>query len=468
MNAQILKSILWFNLIFFIILSGCKNQTTSNEDITINADMTRLESNKNAVKEWKDMRFGMFIHWGPCTVEGVEIGWSRGVTAKSVKAYDQMYKRFNPVNFNADEWVKIAKATGMKYITIISKHHDGFCMWDTKHTNHNIMNSPFGRDVIKELSEACSKNDMKFGIYYSVLDWYNPDWIDEGSSRTKPRNIAGYKLPNNELPNMDRYKNYMKKQLTELLTNYGEVSTLWFDGAWSPTWTKDFAHEVDSLIRKLRPELIYNNRLWPTSMGHPGMYFQDEEHLGDFETPEKQISRFNNKAPWESCMPLTSGWSWRGENTRFRLKSSGEIIQNLVSCAIGDGNFLLNVAPNNLGVIEEREVELLKGAGEWLEKNGESIYGTRGGPFYPDTWGGSTYKGKTIYLHVLNWPEDDLLLPPINQKILENYSLTGGVPSIQQTDEYIKISLNKEDRDSVNNIIVLKLDKDIKGMISEK
>lgn len=204
-----------------------------------------------AVNNWRDARFGMFIHWGPVALTGHEIGWSRG-RETPVEEYDQLYKKFNPTGFNADEWVTIAKAAGMKYMVLTAKHHDGFCLWDTKETDYNIMNSPFGRDVVKELAEACRRGGIAFGIYYSTCDWHHPDF---------PLTSPGGKTPR-ETHNIDRYADYLKAQSRELLS-YGPLFTLWYDVP--QKFDAKRGSGIINQMRSIQPDIVINNRT-----GHPG------------------------------------------------------------------------------------------------------------------------------------------------------------------------------------------------------
>ncbi len=331
-----------------------------------------LSSVEDRLEWWKDARFGMFIHWGPVSLKGTEIGWSRGKEIP-VEEYDTLYKQFNPVKFNADEWVKLAKDAGMKYIVFTSKHHDGFCMWDTKYTDHNIMNSPFHRDVMKELAEACKKQGMALGFYHSTTDWYNPDFplTSPGGSVRRPAS------------NLDRYTEYLKNQSVEIIKNYGPLLVMWYD----------VPQEFDSIrgqgvinyIRTTQPDILVNDRT-----GAPG----------DFDTPEQRVGSFQNDRAWETCMTIGNQWAWKPNE---EVKSLEQCLHSLIRSAGGDGNLLFNVGPKPDGTIEPLQAERLREMGSWLEKYGYTIYSTRGGPFKPTDWGVSTRKGNKIYLHILKW-----------------------------------------------------------------
>ncbi|MDP2895300.1 MAG: alpha-L-fucosidase [bacterium] len=375
---------------------------------------------------WRDAKFGLFIHWGPVSLKGTEIGWSRGGERRGtggtgqipLDVYDNLYKQFNPVKFNADEWVSIAKSAGMKYLVFTSKHHDGFSMFDTKLTDYKITNSPFTRDVVGELAKACHEGGLRFGFYYSPPDWHHPDYRTE---------------------NHARYIKFLHGQLRELCSNYGRVDIVWFDGLggkaedWdSPTLLK--------MIRQLQPRVIINNRA-----GLPA----------DHDTPEQEIGHFQTDRAWESCITIGTQWAWKPDD---RIKSLKECIDTLVRCVGGDGNLLFNVGPMPTGEIEPRQVARLKEMGEWLTRYGESIYGVRGGPFRPGLWGASTYKGNNVYVHILTWPQETILLPPIQKKIVASSTLTGGAVNLKQTDAGIEISVAASSRQELDTIVVLELD----------
>jgi len=392
---------------------------------------------------WREARFGMFIHWGPVSLKGTEIGWSRGVEVP-VAEYDQLYKKFNPTLFDAEAWVKVARQAGMKYIVITSKHHDGFCIWDTKLTDYNIMNSPFHRDILKELAAACRKQGIVFSTYHSILDWHNPDYPTDspGGKTEKPG------------ANMDRYVAYLKGQLAEIIRNYGPLGIMWFDGQWEKPWNPDRGQDLYEYVRGLQPSIIINNRVGSARPGKDGS-ITTETAGGDYDTPEQEIGNFQNQRPWESCITICEQWSWKPND---KLKSLKECLQTLIRCAGGDGNLLLNVGPMPDGRIEPRQVDRLKEIGQWLGAHGQTIYGTRGGPFKPGAWGASTNKGNSVYVHVFEWPEGGLVLPPVGKKVVSWKALTGGQAEVKQDAQGIRITVAKEYRKDIDTLIELKLD----------
>jgi len=402
------------------------------------ADPPAVQEKDARLKWWRQARFGMFVHWGPVSLKGTEIGWSRVGIRRDLgrsketgsipaEVYDNLYKQFNPVKFNADEWVRIAKAAGMKYFVFTTKHHDGFSMFDSKLNDYKITNSPFKRDVVAELAEACHKAGLPLGFYYSPPDWHHPDYFTE---------------------NHARYIKYLHGQVRELCTNYGKVDIIWFDGLGRKPKYWD-AERLCKMIHELQPHALINNRC-----GLPG----------DYETPEQRVGVMRKDGrPWETCMTLGDQWAWKPKDN---IKSFKRCIQTLVRVAGGDGNFLFNVGPMPDGRIEPRQVKRLQEMGEWLAKYGESIYGTRGGPFLGQCCSAidcmSTRKGNRIYVHILDWPDklsDRILnLPSIGKKVIRSRLLTGGEVELKQTSSGITIKVPKKYRQEIDTIVVLEID----------
>ncbi|MDQ8206387.1 alpha-L-fucosidase [Coraliomargarita sp. SDUM461003] len=386
-----------------------------------------------AMSDWKDMRFGMFIHWGPVAISGERISWSRG-DPTPVEEYDNLYKKFDAVNFDPEAWVATAQAAGMKYIVLTTKHHDGFCLWDSEFTEYDVMNTPLKRDVVKELAEACHKAGMPFGTYYSVCDWHNPDF---------PRTGVGGSVMREE-SNYPAYKEYLTNQVTELVENYGPLLSMWYDVPQGVSVADGW--ENIRTVRELQPNILVNDR----SGGHKGL------GLGDYSTPERHVGDFDNVRPWESCVPLGRSWSWKPNEI---LKPLEECIQSLVSTAGGDGNLLLNIGPTPDGIIEPEQVERLEAMGDWLEKYGETIYETRGGPFKTTRHVATTHKGNMVYVHILNWPDETLFLPKLPANIVSHRLLTGGNARLEATADGYIISIPEADRSSVDTILALELDR---------
>lgn len=429
-----------------------------------------------ALKRWQDMRFGAMISWGPSSVKGLEMSWSRGrevaanITGQpflSAEEYDQLYKQFNPVKFNAEQIIGTIKKAGMKYVVLTTKHHDGFCLWNTRQTDYNFMHTPFGRDVTKELAEACRRQGVAFGVYYSVTDWHQPDYPFDGYIH-RPH------------PDMARYTQFLRDQLTELASNYGPLITVWFDFPQMGlgNWKEEFkgGPGVIGMLRKLQPDMdiLVNSRAGSTS--------------GDYDTVENPlIGGFQPDRPWESVIPSYDQYIWKPNASMSPLY---DCIQGLVSCACDNGNFLLNVGPNALGEFEPRLAARLNEIGAWLARHGESIYGTRGGPFYmAGSWKttshkgpgwhdgnvgngiyyldfGSTYKGNIIYLHILKWPGETLHLPSIAGKLVKSKVLAGGRVQITPggKGEGLIVRLPSASRDPIDTIIKLTWDRPVESI----
>ena len=407
---------------------------------------------------WQDARYGMFIHWDMSSVAGTEISWSRqapqpldihGAPAGAVEdpVYDHLYEKFNPTNFDAKAWVRLAKDAGMKYLVFTAKHHGGFCMWDTRLTDYSIMHTPFKRDVLKELADACHAEGLRFGIYYSPRDWHHPDYgMGDGQ----------------------KYLAYMNGQLRELLTHYGQVDVLWFDSYGRADPIKMWhIPETWSLIQSLQPKVLVNNRL--RAFRDPNRTESEPTRersfsRGDFDTPEQRLGKYQDTRLWESCMTTVKAgrkgaWSYRTDGT---VRPFEECLAMLVGSAIGDGNLLLDVGPDGTGLIPADQAACLLKIGEWLKMNGESIYGTRGGPFKPGEYGGTTRKGKTIYVHVTQWPSDGALkLPNLAAKLTGARLPGGGKVDAKQTDAVLEIVVAAADRAKMDTVVALEFDADV-------
>ena len=421
MKSKSTFCLLSFSLFVIIILFSCSPQKPGTESIF-------PESHAEKLEWWKDARFGMFIHWGPVSLKGTEIGWSRGHEIP-VSTYDSLYLQFNPVNFNAEYWVLLAKAAGMKYIVFTSKHHDGFCNWDTKYTDYNIMNSPFKRDVMAELAAACKKHEMALGFYHSTCDWRHPDF---------PLTSPGGSVVR-EVSNLDRYTEYLKNQSVEIIEKYGPLLVMWYDVP--QKFDSIRGQGVINRINEIQPGILVNNRT-----GAPG----------DFDTPEQRVGSFQNDRPWETCMTIAHQWAWKPDDV---VKSTEQCLQSLIRSAGGDGNLLFNVGPKSDGTIEPLQVERLKEMGTWLKEYGFSIYGTRGGPFKPTDWGVSTRKDNKIYLHVLNLPgkSPKIVLPDFGLEITKCAVVGGGALNFSKVNDEIVIEFGNEPVKPINTIVEIEV-----------
>ena len=428
----------------------------------------KLQSDKKTIskdermKWWRDARFGMFIHWGIYSVpagtyKGQQIQgigeWIMNSAHIPVAEYEQFAGQFNPAKLNADQWVRIAKNAGMKYIVITSKHHDGFCLWDSKVSNYDIMDAtPFKRDILGELSAACKKQGIRLCFYHSIMDWHHPD--------AQGPFYPNYNDGSRSNPNFERYaENYMKPQLKELVNNYGPLGVLWFDGEWIPEWTEEQGKDLYNYVRELQPNIIINNRVGKGRKGMEG-FSKDEEYAGDFGTPEQEIPpRGLPGVDWETCMTMNDTWGYKSYDDNW--KSNEVLLRNLVDIASKGGNFLLNVGPTSEGLIPQPSVERLAAMGEWMKVNGESIYGTTASPFGMMPWGRCTAKPGKLYLHIFEWPANGKLeIAGLTNKVEKAYLLAdkkAGLAVSQESEENIVITLPEKALDPIDTVVVLEI-----------
>ncbi|MEA5458772.1 alpha-L-fucosidase [Arcicella sp. LKC2W] len=415
---------------------------------------TPSADNLKAREEFQNMKYGMFIHWGLSSLLG-DGEWVMQNQNIPVKDYVRLQKVFNPIDFNAKTWVEIAKNSGMKYITLITRHHDGFSNFDTKQSDWNIMKTPFKRDIVKELADECHKQGIKICFYYSLLDWYRDDYPYEtgktgkGTGRTKKSDYASY-------------LKFMKAQLTELLTNYGEVSTIWFDGHWDQLandhdktlsskidWKYD---EIYSLIHKLQPQCLIGNN-------HHLMPIAGE----DFQMFEKDLPGGNSTGfggadisplPLETCETISDAWGFNINDHKY--KSTKQLVDYLVKAAGFGANFLLNVGPMPNGEIQPEFVERLAQMGDWLKVYGETIYGSKGGFVRPQAWGAVTEKGNKMYIHLLNYKDDKFMLKiPQNVKSAKLFVGKSPVKFQKLDNEYYVFDVASLDKNAMDNVIEL-------------
>jgi alpha-L-fucosidase len=387
----------------------------------------KLQADKDRRMAWfREAKFGMFIHWGlyaqPAGVwNGKNVPgaaeWILNTAQIKVADYEPLIKTFNPIKYDPKEWVRIAKDAGMKYIVITSKHHEGWALWDSKLTDWDIAGTPYKRDLLKQLALACKEAGLKLCFYHSIMDWHHPDYLPRRSWDPRPDVKA----------NFPGYVEFMKGQLKELLTNYGDIGILWFDGEWESTWTHEQGKDLYAYVRKLQPNIIVNNRVDKGRSGMAGMT-QGDHFMGDYGTPEQEIpaNGFGPGVDWESCMTMNDTWGYSSHDHNW--KSSAKLVQNLIDCVSKGGNYLLNVGPTALGEIPEPSVDRLREVGQWMEVNSEAIYGAQASPFPRQLrWGRITRKGKVLYLHVFK-PNDErgLELPGLKTAIRRAVPLGGG------------------------------------------
>ena len=420
-------------LLLFSLLSSFANAQT--------------KTNPAVMKDFMDKRFGMFIHWGPVSLRGTEIGWSRDKEVAKAD-YDNLYKEFDPTLFNADAIVKAAKDAGMKYLTITARHHDGFCLWPSKFTDYSIANTPYKKDIVGALNGACKKQGIKFCIYYSVLDWYHPDYpIHSAHNATIDPNA-----------DMGKYVNYMKNQLKELITNY-DPYMLWFDGQWEKPWTDEMGKDLYAYLKKLKPDVIINNRLGKEFAAMENKKIDMSKMVGDYDTPEQTVGKMNMEMPWESCFTICNQWAWKPND---KMKPLKECLAILSKTAGGNGNLLLNVGPMPDGRIEARQIDRLKEIGTWLKTNSAAVYGTLGGPYHPTDTYASTRKGNKLFIHIINTDQTSLTLKNIvGRKVLKAQILNGEAVSVEQGNGDFKINLPSNRTGKMQYVVALEMDGDI-------
>lgn len=422
---------------------------------------------------WREARFGMFIHWGVYAVpagtyKGQKINrigeWIMNRGKIPVAEYQKFAREFNPVKYDADAWVRIAKEAGMKYIVITAKHHDGFALFNSKASQWDIVDaSPYGKDLLKPLAEACRKHGIKLGFYYShAQDWNNPGgaaarkvasegWANPDSARIDAYTAAhkGHWDPAQTTKTMAEYIDEVAvPQVKELLTNYGDVAVLWWD---TPTdMTDAFAEKFNELL-KLQPHIITNDRL------------KRPNYPGDYTTPEQRIPKVGEMdgKDWETCMTMNGSWGYKSYDSNW--KSTTTLVQNLIDIASKGGNYLLNIGPKADGTIPSESMERLKQVGAWIKVNGESIYGTQGSPLKPLTWGRCTKKekdGNTIlYLSVFEWPANGKLeVPGIKNKVVSATLLAGDKPvKTSSNGDVLVVTLPAKAPDTIASVIKLEL-----------
>jgi alpha-L-fucosidase len=400
-------------------------------------------------REWfENAKFGLFIHWGVYTVLG-DGEWVMNEQRIPVKDYEKLPTFFNPTGFDPKAWVQLAKAAGMKYITITSKHHDGFAMWDSKVSDYNIVKrTPYGKDVLKLLAEECRKEGIKLFFYHSQLDWHHPDYFPRGRTGQdytgRPENGDWYK-----------YLDYMDAQLTELLTNYGDVAGIWFDGMWDKKDADWRLEKTYKLIHHLQPAtLVGSNHHMPPYQGEDFQMFEKDlpGHNTTGFAPEQKVGDL----PKETCETINNSWGFNLKDDRH--KSRKDIIQYLVKAAGYGANFLLNVGPMPNGKIQQEHIDRLKEVGEWLQVYGPTIYETKGGPLSARDWGVTTQKGNKVYVHLLNWYDESIVIPSWGKKIKSANLFVSKAPLKFSENEFgITIKVPKANIDEVDTVIELEV-----------
>jgi alpha-L-fucosidase len=422
--------------------------------ITLTAQPTYQPTPENlkARQEFQDEKFGMFIHWGVYSVLG-DGEWVFHNRKLTLAEYEKLPKFFDPEKFDAKAWVSLAKSAGMKYITITSRHHDGFAMFDSKVSDWNIVQrTPYGKDPLKMLADECHRQGLKLFFYYSQLDWHHPDYFPRGKTATD-QGVWDNGRPNHG--DWNAYLDYMNGQLTELLTNYGAVGGIWFDGMWDKPDAEWHLQKTYSLIHQLQPAALIIPNHHQTPM--PGEDVQTFEK----DLPGQNSAGFNTKfvsdqIPLESSNTLNGAWGFNISDSKY--KSAEEVEEMLVRAAGNNSNLLLNIGPMPNGEIQPEFVERLHAVGEWVSRYGDSIYGTRGGPVVPGDWGVTTQKKDKIYVHVLHWNTPLLALPVLGRTVKSAHSLISSeTVAVTQNADGMLLKLPAAGKGEVDRVVVLEL-----------
>lgn len=442
--------------IFLFVFSVGIVTTTIPANSKAHLTENKKSSKSERMSWWREARFGMFIHWGLYAIpagewKGVEYEWLGEWIMQRARIpsseYELLKDQFNPVRFDANKIVRLAKDAGMKYLVITSKHHDGFSLFDSKYSDYDVMSTPFKRDIIREFADACRRHNIRFGLYYSSKDWHHPEFPAE-------YNRGDFHGDPNPDADMEKYITYMKNQLIELLTDYGSISVAWFDFSGVRFESSDErarvlrAEEIVSHVRALQPDIIINDRV-----GIPADYGTPEQEIPDVGIPGRD---------WETCQTMNDTWGYKKNDQNW--KSSAELIGELVETSSKGGNYLLNIGPTALGEVPQASVERLRDMGKWLQINGESIYGTKASPFTKPSWGWYTQRGlpgdiTRLYCHVLDWPDNGkLVIEGLTKKPEDVFLLADenrNPLQVSQKDNVVIIPVSENNPDPIDSVVVL-------------
>jgi alpha-L-fucosidase len=397
------------------------------------------------MREWfQNARFGLFVHWGVYSVLA-DGEWVLNNRKMTLAEYVKLPPQFNPTKYDPAQWVSLVKEAGMRYITITSKHHDGFAMWHTKQSKWNIVDAtPYKKDALKMLADECHKQGVKLFFYHSQLDWHNTDYFPlgrTGHSTGRPPHGEWYK-----------YLDYMDAQLAELLTGYGDIAGIWFDGMWDKPTADWRLEKTYGLIHKLQPAAMVGSNHHKKPF--PGEDFQ----MFEKDLPGQNTAGFNAESeignlPLETCDTINRAWGYNASDKRH--KSVKELVHYLVRAAGHNANFLLNVGPMPTGEIQPEFVERIKAMGQWTAKNGASVYGTRGGPVTPRPWGATTQTADKVFVHVLDWDDELLAIPDLGNVRNAKIHGSGQAVTMNRMDGGVVLRLPRALRDPIDTIVAL-------------
>lgn len=390
--------------------------------------------------EWfRNDRFGMFIHWGLYSIPG-RGEWVMSKEKITVDEYSRYFEEFNPTEFNPREWARLAKKAGMKYVVLTAKHHDGFCLFDSKLTDYKSTNTKIEKDLVKEFVEAVRDEGLKVGLYYSLLDWHHKDYPKYNHSFHPMRNEIKYK---DEIINFDNYLEYMHEQINELVSNYGKIDILWFDFCYDDMKGEKWkAAELMKMVRQKQPDVIIDNRLETSGEGFGSIVeVEPSSYCGDFASPEQIIppegirNVLGNPIPWELCTTMNNNWCYNP--TDLDYKPTSMLIRKLVECVSKNGNMILNVGPDAKGTINKESKTLLKELGEWMDKNKESIYGCSGLNVNKPEWGRYTKNNNKVYAHIFECPIGPLALYGLEDDKIKSMKLLSDGTEVRRGESWV-------------------------------
>lgn len=390
--------------------------------------MGLIEEREERTKWFMQDRFGMFIHWGLYAIPG-RGEWVHSDEQITQSVYQKYFDEWNPKRYDPVKWAKLAKAAGMKYAVLTTKHHEGFCLFDSAYTEYKSTNTKCGRDLVREYVDAFRAEGIKIGFYYSLLDWHHPDYPAFGDMYHPDRANESYKGKEHHF---DHYLTYMHNQVRELMTNYGKIDLLWFDFSYEGHMGEEWkGSELVHMVRELQPEIIMNGRLEANGESY-GSVMTDEPNIfsGDFACPEMIIPPYGlrtpsgREIPWEACFTLNNNWGYTPNDKHY--KNSAQIIKKLVECTSKNGNMIVNISPDAMGEIPKKQVQILEEVGEWMKENSESIYGCRMSEFEKPEWGRYTQNGNKLYAHIMEESIGAICLPGVKGRIKKARRLSDG------------------------------------------
>lgn len=411
-----------------------------------------IQAHADRMTWWREARFGMFIHWGLYSILAGEWGgredyaeWIRNNAHITLAEYDRLLARFNPIRFDADQWIGMAKDAGMKYVTITSKHHDGFCLFDSRLTDFCVRSTPFKRDIMREIAVAARRQGVRPCWYHSIMDWHHPDYLPRRDWEAESRPVTRARYA--------RFVEHLHGQVAELLTNYGEIGVMWFDGQWEGTWTHELGRALYAKCRALQPAVIVNNRVegWsPVRITDP---------LGDFRTPEQEVPATGwPGVDWESCITMNRNWGYNAKDHDF--KSATQLIGLLVETASKGGNLLLMVGPRADGSFPDESVERLQAIGAWMRVNGVAIYGSTASPFASAPFR-VTAQTNRLNLFLTDW-KAGAVLPGLRTPVTRAYLLAdaGRAPlATQLGEDGVRVTLPPSPPDPACSVLVCEFDR---------